>query len=430
MAVHRGVSSGGIKVRSLDVSDFAPRSNFRRRNIGPTFSFVLRDVNQSVVGASPDFSGAHGRWRDGVDHAAAFVFRSVFCGNGIKIRRDAGIFAREVRADLLPRAAAISGAKQNLRTEIEDVRIDRRKNQRKCPGVTKLSGLHQRGRHQLNLFVAEVLASYSAAEGYAGVRGIRGDVAAFAAGVERPPIMKIQGSIIAAAWRGRGVAILLRGVNPVGKSVVDGDVVKLAGGLVEPGAPCFAGVAGDDCALVATHNHAQRLIGIDPQSVIIVAAGRAFPGVESGSAVGGLVRRGVRHINRVGIFWIDAEFTEVPAALPDAAVVRDTLPVLRAVVGTVQTTVFGVDDQKNALRIAGRDGDADAAETFGRESVAGERFPVIAAVARTVEAATRAVRRWVDAPGRTAGLPERSVNCLRVAGFEGQVAGAGVFILI
>ncbi len=125
------------------------------------------------------------------------------------------------------------------------MRIDRRENQRKCPGVTKLASLHQRGRHQLNLFVAEILPSYSAAESYAQVQRIRGDVAAFAAGVERPPIMEIQGPIIAAAWRGSGVAILLRAVNPVRKSVVDGDVVKLAGGLVEPGAPGFAGVAGD-----------------------------------------------------------------------------------------------------------------------------------------------------------------------------------------
>src|SRR5260221_13992617 len=105
------------------------------------------------------------------------------------------------------------------------MRIDGRKNKGKSPGVAKLASLRQRRRHQLNLIVAEILPSYSAAESYARVQRIRGDVAAFAAGVERPPVMKIQGSIIAAAGSGRGVAILLRAVNPVRKSVIDGDVV-------------------------------------------------------------------------------------------------------------------------------------------------------------------------------------------------------------
>ncbi len=147
--------------------------------------------------------------------------------------------------------------------------------------------------------------------------------------------MKIQRTEFTSAGRSYGVAVLLRSIDPIGKSIVGDNMIKLAGGLVVPGTPRFTGTARDDGALIAAHDHSQRLVGIDPQFVIVVAAGSALPRVEGDAAVGRFVGGGVRDVHCIGIFGIDAEFTEIPAALPDAAVVRNTLPVLRAIVGTV-----------------------------------------------------------------------------------------------
>src|SRR5216684_7678587 len=204
----------------------------------------------------------------------------------VQICRDAGIFARKVGTDFMPRTAAVGRAKEKIRTEVQNAWINRRKNQGKRPGLAEAAGLRQRWRHHLNFFVTEILASDGAAVSYAAIQRIGRDVAIFAAGLDRTPIMKIEGAVIAAAWRGYGVAVLLCAVNPVRKSVIGVDVIKLAGRLVKPGTPGFAGVARDNSALIATHDHALWLIGINPQFVIVVAAGSTFPGIESNAAVG------------------------------------------------------------------------------------------------------------------------------------------------
>src|SRR6202007_1048090 len=100
--------------------------------------------------------------------------------------------------------------------------------------------------------------------------------------------------------------------------------------------------------------------------------------------VGLCVGGGIRDVNGIGIFGIDAEFAEVPAALPDASVIRNALPVLRTVVRTVKPAVFLVHNQINVFRIAGRNRNSDATQALGRKSVAIDLFPMIAAVARTI----------------------------------------------
>src|SRR5579863_383347 len=53
---------------------------------------------------------------------------------------------------------------------------------------------------------------------------------------------------------------------------------------------------------------------------------------------------------------------------------------------------------------------------------------MIATVVRTVDSAAGSFRGSVNTPGRAAGLPEGSVNGLRIARFERQVDGAGIFV--
>src|SRR5579859_790245 len=54
---------------------------------------------------------------------------------------------------------------------------------------------------------------------------------------------------------------------------------------------------------------------------------------------------------------------------------------------------------------------------------------MIATVVRTVDSAAGSFRGSVNTPGRAAGLPQRSVDGLRIARFERQVDGAGIFVL-
>jgi hypothetical protein len=110
----------------------------------------------------------------------------------------------------------------------------------------------------------KILARNDVAENDAGMQWVWRDVAILVARLDGAPIVEIQGGKLAAAGRRRRTAVLLRTVDPVGKLIVYGDVIKLAGGLVVPGAPGFTGVARDDGALVAAHDHALRIIWIDP----------------------------------------------------------------------------------------------------------------------------------------------------------------------
>src|SRR5262249_53894690 len=93
-----------------------------------------------------------------------------------------------------------------------------------------------------------------------GVRivGIRHDVTALAS-ANRFPIAWGNRAVVAAARDANGTAVLLRSVDPIGKTVVDRDVVELRRRLVIPGAPCLAFVDADRRALIDAGNHAARV---------------------------------------------------------------------------------------------------------------------------------------------------------------------------
>src|SRR4029079_17322007 len=81
---------------------------------------------------------------------------------------------------------------------------------------------------------------------------------------------------VRAARPPRGARILLRAVHPVRKTVVGDDVVELPGGLVVPGAPRLAAVDGDDAPLIDPENAALGRLRVDPELMVVVAAGRAL----------------------------------------------------------------------------------------------------------------------------------------------------------
>src|SRR3989442_5226855 len=106
--------------------------------------------------------------------------------------------------------------------------------------------MRQRRRHLLDLFIAEILPRHETSKRNAWIERVWRDVAIFVARFHRPPIMKIQRTVTAAAWRGRRTAVLLCSVHPVRKPIVRSHMIELPGGLVVPGTPSFTAVARHD----------------------------------------------------------------------------------------------------------------------------------------------------------------------------------------
>src|SRR5438874_5814830 len=185
-------------------------------------------------------------------------------------------------------------------------------------------------------------------------------------------------------------------------------------------------VDADDRALIAAEDHAVPVAGIDPQLVIVVAAWRSLERLAGGfPAVARAIDAGVRDVDEIGIFRIDDDLAEVPAAAPDALVARGFGPRRAGIVGPEQAAVLCVDDRIDARATGRRDGDADAADGVGRQP-ARQLLPVRAAVGRLVHAAARPVGRRVDAPRRTTRVPQRGVDGLRLAGIAGVIVHADV----
>jgi hypothetical protein len=98
----------------------------------PVLAGIARDLDQAVVGSGPDQVAVFGRWRDGVDDAAMLALGGIGGDEGAQARRDfRGLRESESGLMILPTVAAIGGAKQNVRSEIKNVRIDGREEQRR-----------------------------------------------------------------------------------------------------------------------------------------------------------------------------------------------------------------------------------------------------------------------------------------------------------
>src|SRR6185437_1855597 len=104
-------------------------------------------------------------------------------------------------------------------------------------------------------------------------------------------------AVVAATRHPGRSALLLAAVDAIRKSVVGGDVEHLPGRLIVPRAPRLTAVHGDRRALVAADQDDVRVVRVDPNAVVVVAARRAFDGREGVSAIGGPVRGRVGDID-------------------------------------------------------------------------------------------------------------------------------------
>ena len=197
------------------------------------------------------------------------------------------------------------------------MRIGGREDQRRGAIEAILSGAQNHRRNVARLAGVAVEHRSLAAVDQIGMQRIGRDVAVFF-DADGGPVAKGDFAKVAAAGGADGAAFLLSAIDPVGKLVVGDDVIELRRGLVVPGAPGLAAVDADGRALVDGEGDDVGIFGIDPDGVVVVAAGRAFDGGEVLAGVGGSVGGGVGDIDHVLIARVDAHAAEVVAASPDA----------------------------------------------------------------------------------------------------------------
>ena len=114
---------------------------------------------------------------------------------------------------------------------------------------------------------------------------IDGDVTAFRPS-HRVPVAFGDLGMIRAARNGSRAAVLLRSVNVVRELVIGRHMIELRRRLVVPGAPCLACINADGCTLIGAQDHPRRFGRVDPQRMVIIAAGRALEHDEIPSAIG------------------------------------------------------------------------------------------------------------------------------------------------
>src|ERR1700687_896178 len=98
--------------------------------------------------------------------------------------------------------------------------------------------------------------------------------------------------------------------------------------------------------------------------MVVVSTGSTFDGGERVASIARTIDRSIRDVNRVGIFRIDSDVAEIPAASPDTGFRVRAGPILASVVGPVKAAFFCIEDEIDAARIGGCHGDPDSAESF------------------------------------------------------------------
>src|ERR1051325_8284731 len=99
-------------------------------------------------------------------------------------------------------------------------------------------------------------------------------------------------------------------------------MINLRSGLVVPRAPRCCAVNGDDRALVTGDDHSFRIVGINPELVIIIAARRAFDRRPSLPSVSRAIDGGIHYVDDVGVLRIDIDLLEILTTVPQALVTR------------------------------------------------------------------------------------------------------------
>ena len=255
------------------------------------------------------------------------------------------------------------------------------------------------------------------------VAGVERDPAGLAA--EREPVAGLDHAVVAVRQDADRRAVLLRAIDPVREAVVGDHVIELPGRLVVLAAPGLPSVDRQRRAAVIAVDHAARIVGIDPQAVMIAVRRRQE--IEGLAAVLRAEHPGVERVDRVGLPGIGEDVAEVPGALAEPLVAVDPRPGRAGVVAAVQPALGGLDRGVDPRRVGRRYRDADPAVDPGRQPAAGQPLPGRATVDRLVQPRAGPARRQV--PRQAPHLPQRGVQDAGVARIELHVDRAGVVVL-
>src|SRR6185437_11109709 len=281
--VHLGVGFGGVGVAGDDEVKLGAGGGAGRRDFLPVRAQVAGQPQQAGVGAGPDQAAGDGRGQErGQRRSGASV--------GGRDRRLA-VMGREVGADVGPMLAAVVGHAHVLRAKEHHMLILRQKGDGwigelpvglAVAARTDVLVGPKRARHldqqalqtsDINDVVVERVGRSRA--GLAGRHGV--------------PVEGSDFTQVAAAGHRHRAAVLLGGIDPVWVLVTSGNTVDLRGGLVVPGRPGGAVVEADGCALIHAEDHAAAVGRVNPEFVVVVAAGSALEGSEGVAAIGGAI---------------------------------------------------------------------------------------------------------------------------------------------
>ncbi len=365
-----------------------------------------------------------------------------FCAGAFAGDRTAGmalplaLVQAEVGRNTLPAHALVAGTEHAIAADIERAGIVRREHDRIGPGEAVLQVLGRDARRflgphidQLDLARAMVVALQRARAARAGAHGadiddvmvarVDGDEAALAgAGIgavgqgDHAPFRR-------AGHRDRGV-VLLGAVDAVGILVVDVDTIELRRLLVVDRRPRSACVERYVGAAVVALDHAARIVGVDPQIVVVAMTGGDL--AEAGAAVGRLPHLQIGDVDGVGMAGVGEDVGVVPGPVHQVAIGRDLGPARAEVVGAVEAglVALGFDQRPDAAGAGGRNGDADLAQQALRQAwIARNLLPAIAAVGAAEQPAARTAARYV--PEVAPRLPHRGEQDARIGAVHGEI---------
>src|SRR5208282_3179484 len=306
-----------------------------------------------------------------------------------KIFRRLVRFTRQVRADDGPTAPLISGLEQDVRGKVQRLGIERRKRNRQRAVVAIFAAPYGLRRNVRRFAERLIRARNPSAVKNVGVHGVNSDSAVFLHAGEAP-IAVANLAVVAAASSGDAATFLLPAVDPVGKAIVRGDVIKLRGWLVVPSAPGGAAIHADRRSLIGAQRHDLRILRTDPDVLVIVTARRALEADKRFPPIRGLPGGRVGHIDHVGIVWRNGNTHSARPAPADAVIGIHQLKALSRILRAINSRafVFRFDGQVHDLGIAGSNRNADARQAvFAAGQALCERLPRRAAIGGFVESA-------------------------------------------
>ena len=435
VAIERRVRGRAVVAARLDGAD--PRILRQALHVAddvrPGLAAIARELHVAVVGAHPDHVAVLRRLADRVD-------RRVHLGRRV-VDRDAARFfllllervvRGEVGRDAVPVLALVARAEQELRADVDRALLVRAHFDRRVPVVAQLL-LEACGRLDES---RQARATVDAAEEAALRFGID-EVGVGRIGPHPEAVAEIQ--VVPARIRdaarkrritGPRTVVLQAAVHLVRVLVVDAHVVELRNRQVVAFPPAIAAVvAVPETAVVAAH-HVVRVVRIDPHVVPVAVRAAAGTG-EALAAVERDDQREVRLEDLVGVLRVDDQAREVERAPHHRLAAVAFRPRPAAVVGTEQRAAHAFDHRVDALRIARRDRDADAAPRLRRQAVVLVRLDCrerTRTVARLEQARARcrfgAFAAGSERPALAAEVPQRHEQVRGVGRIRAHVGAA------